>query len=99
MATVNNMDSFEGIFCKIEIQAEFVLHSIVLYCIILYCIVWNCIVLYCIVLYCKHLYSASYSPHQSEALPVRDTQREERRVFGEHQALNAQIRSGKLKPH
>jgi len=49
MATVNNMDSFEGIICKIEIQAEFVLHSIVLYCTVLYCIVLYCIVFYCIV--------------------------------------------------
>src|SRR6218665_3506984 len=35
---------------------------------------------YCIVLYCIvsiHLYSASCSAHQSEALPVRETQREE----------------------
>jgi len=35
---------------------------------------------YCIVLYCIvsiHLYSASCSEHQSEALPVRETQREE----------------------
>jgi len=35
-----------------------------------------CIVLYCI--YTVHLYSASYSAHQSEALPVQETQREER---------------------
>jgi len=37
--------------------------------------------MYCIVLYCIafiHLYSASCSAHQSEALPVRETQREER---------------------
>src|SRR6218665_1128678 len=34
---------------------------------------WN--VLYCIV--SIHSYSASYSAHQSEALPVRETQREE----------------------
>src|SRR6218665_2571492 len=34
-----------------------------------------CIVLYCIV--SIHLYSASCSAHQSEALPVRETQREE----------------------
>jgi len=27
----------------------------------------------------KHLYSASYSVHQSEALPVREIQREERK--------------------
>src|SRR6218665_338640 len=33
------------------------------------------IVLYCIV--SMHLYSASCSAHQSEALPVRETQREE----------------------
>jgi len=33
------------------------------------------IVLYCIV--SIHLYSASCSAHQSEALPVRETQREE----------------------
>src|SRR6218665_2200888 len=46
-----------------------------LYCIVLYCIVLYCIVLYCIV--SIHLYSASCSAHQSEALPVRDTQREE----------------------
>ena len=35
--------------------------------------------LYCIALYCIvsiHLYSASCSAHQSEALPVRETQRE-----------------------
>src|SRR6218665_1876696 len=35
----------------------------------------NCIVLYCIV--SINLYSASCSAHQSEALPVRETQREE----------------------
>ena len=35
----------------------------------------NCIVLYCIV--SIHLYSASCSAHQSEALPMRETQREE----------------------
>jgi len=34
-----------------------------------------CIVLYCIV--SIHLYSASCSAHQSVALPVRETQREE----------------------
>jgi len=45
---------------------------------------WLCygltIVLYCIVLYCIvsiHLYSTSYSAHQSESLPLRETQREE----------------------
>src|SRR6218665_2452238 len=36
---------------------------------------WGCIVLYCIV--SINLYSASCSAHQSEALPVRETQREE----------------------
>src|SRR6218665_1084785 len=35
----------------------------------------DCIVLYCIV--SINLYSASCSAHQSEALPVRETQREE----------------------
>jgi len=38
----------------------------------------TCIVLYCIV--SIHLYSASCSAHQSEALPVRETQREENSV-------------------
>src|SRR6218665_869038 len=36
-------------------------------------------IMYCIVLYCIvsiHLYNASCSAHQSEALPVRETQRE-----------------------
>jgi len=51
-----------------------------LYCIkvqnILYCIVLYCIVLYCIV--SIPLYSASCSAQQSEALPVGETQREER---------------------
>src|SRR5688572_5816491 len=37
---------------------------------------YSCIVLYCIV--SINLYSASRSPHQSEALPVRKTQRKER---------------------
>ena len=37
----------------------------------------DCIVLYCIV--SINLYSASCSAHQSEALPVRETQREESR--------------------
>src|SRR6218665_1632442 len=37
-----------------------------------------CIVLYCIV--SIYLYSASCSAHQSEALPVRETQREESSV-------------------
>src|SRR6218665_3305257 len=45
------------------------------YCIVLYCIVLYCIVLYCIVY--LHLYNTSCSAHQSEALPVRETQREE----------------------
>jgi len=35
----------------------------------------GCIVLYCIV--SIHLYCASCSTHQSEALPVQETQREE----------------------
>src|SRR6218665_2629263 len=38
----------------------------------------HCIVLYCIV--SINLYSASCSAHQSEALPVRETQREERPI-------------------
>src|SRR6218665_1533711 len=41
---------------------------------------WEQKLQYCIVLYCIvsiHLYSASCSAHQSEALPVRETQREE----------------------
>src|SRR6218665_568477 len=37
------------------------------------------IVLYCIV--SIHLYSASCSAHQSEALPVRETQREESSLY------------------
>src|SRR6218665_801861 len=56
------------------------LYCIVLYCTVLHCIALYCIVLYCIVLYCIisiHLYSASCSAHQSEALPMRETQREE----------------------
>ena len=36
------------------------------------------VLLYCIV--AKHLYSASCSEHQSEALPMRETQREESRL-------------------
>jgi len=38
--------------------------------------IFNCIALYCIV--SIHLYSASCSAHQKEALPVQETQREER---------------------
>ena len=38
-----------------------------------------CIVLYCVV--SIHLYNASCSGHQSEALPVRETQREERSMY------------------
>ena len=39
---------------------------------------------YCIV--SIHLYSASYSAHQSETLPVRETQREEKAVLRERKA-------------
>jgi len=45
---------------------------------------------YCIVLYCIvsiHLYSASCSAHQSEALPVRETQREESSIIEETTAM------------
>src|SRR6218665_610621 len=43
--------------------------------IISYSCAYNVLYLYCIV--SIHLYSASCSAHQSEALPVRETQREE----------------------
>ena len=58
-------------------------HTQLRVCIVLYYIVLHCLVLHCIVLYrivSIHLYSASYSAHQSEALPVRETPREERSV-------------------
>jgi len=51
----------------------------------LYCIVLYCIVLYCIV--SIHLYAASCSAHQSEALPVRETQREESSIHSRRLGL------------
>src|SRR6218665_2180918 len=49
-----------------------------------------CIVLYCIV--SIHLYSAACSAHQSEALPVRETQREKRAVLRERkEALGSPV--------
>ena len=64
------------------------------YCIVLYRIVLYCIVLYCIVLYCIvsiHLYSASYSAHESEALPVLENQREESSITSSHITFSVQL--------
>ena len=47
------------------------------------------IVLYCIV--SIHLYSASCSAHQSEALPVRETQREESSLERTKEALGSPV--------
>src|SRR6218665_2430776 len=49
----------------------------------------HCIVLYCIV--SIHLYSASYSAHESEALPVLENQREESSITSSHITFSVQL--------
>src|SRR6218665_1797180 len=78
--TVDGMGALCNSSLKLEMK-KFIGYLILLICKIMtnlfieYNILDNCTVLYCFI--SIHLYSAFCSAHQSEALPVRETQREE----------------------